>query len=293
MSIARPREDRLALAVLIMMGAFFCFTLIDSAAKWLVLAGLPALQVAFIRYAGHFVASLIFIAPREGWSAFHSNAPLIQTLRALALVVGTIFNFFALTYLPLTITTAIFFAAPLLVCLMSIPVLGETVGLRRLIAVLVGFMGVLIITQPWSVDFHPAMFFSLGALCAASTYFVLTRKVAGIDNNPTGQIYTSGIPTLGLLPFVISGWVWPEGLIGWSLTIAIGFTAALGHSMLTVAHLYGEASKLAPVVYVQILYATAISWLIFAQPPDRWTILGTIVIVASGLYIWMRERKRT
>ncbi len=290
LAAAHPREDRLHRAVVMSLAAFFCFTLIDTFAKLLV-ASLPALQVVFIRYAGHFAFSLAVFLPTEGTNLFRSHTPLLQVGRAALLLSGTTFNFIALETLPLTITTAIFFAAPVLVCLLSIPMLGEKVGIRRLLAVLTGFVGVLIIVQPGGTAFHPAMFYSLAALLSASLYFILTRLVAGRDNNPTGQIYTSGLPTLCLLPFVLSGWVWPTGW-EWGPTLLIGIFGGLGHSLLTVAHRYGEASVLAPIVYVQILYATAISWLVFAHVPGEETILGTAVIVASGLYIWLRERKK-
>lgn len=287
----RPREDRPGPAIAILCVAFLCFTLIDSAAKWLIAAGLPALQVVFIRYAGHFAMALVIFLPSEGADLFRSRAPGLQMMRAGLLMMGTLFNFIALTYLPLTITTAIFFAAPVVVSLLAIPLLGERIGLRRFLAILVGFGGVLIITAPWGVSFHWSLIAALGALVCASLYFVLTRMIAGIDDNPTGQLYTSVLPTLALLPFVLSSWIWPEGAINWAVTLAIGALGGLGHSLLTIGSRYAPASTLAPVVYVQILYATMISWLIFLQPPDGKTILGTAVIVVAGVYIWWRERR--
>lgn len=281
------------LALAIMAGAFFCFTMIDTSAKWLAAAGLPALQIAFIRYAGNFIASLLVFLPREGRSLFRSHMPLHQFGRAISLLTSTCCNFIALSYLPLTVTTAIFFAAPVLVCLLSIPLLGETVGLRRFIAILVGFSGVLIITQPWGAAFHWAMIFSLTALCANAFYFVLTRMIAGRDDNPTGQIITSGVPTLILAPVLLwTGWTWPSAPTDWLAFCAAGIFATVGHSLLTVGHRYAPASTLAPMVYVQIIYVSVISWAVFNQPPDLNTLLGTAVIVAAGLYIWLRERKR-
>ncbi|MSU88754.1 EamA family transporter [Rhodobacteraceae bacterium 2CG4] len=275
-----------------MAGAFFSFTLIDTSAKWLAAAGLPALQVAFVRYAGNFVASLLIFLPREGLSVLRPNAPGLQLGRALMLLGSTMLNFTALSYLPLTVTTAIFFASPVLVCLLSIPLLGETVGLRRFLAILVGFSGVLIITEPWGADFHWAMFLSLGALTCASMYFVLSRMIAGRDDNPTGQIVTSGVPTLLLSPVLFFGWAWPQGVADWLAFVAMGLFATLGHSLLTVGYRYAPASTLAPMVYIQIIYVSIISWAVFRQPPDANTIAGTAVIVGAGLYIWLRERKR-
>ncbi len=287
----RPREDRAGLAVAIVLIAFLCFTALDTGAKWLAALGLPALQLAFLRYAVNFALALAVFLPQEGPRVFVSNAPLIQISRALAIGGATCFNFLALQTLPLTVTTAIFFATPILVCLLSIPILGEQVGLRRLAAVATGFVGVLIIVQPGSTRFEPAMLYSLAALLSGSCYFILTRMIAGRDDNPTGQIYTSGLPMLALLPFVIGGWVWPTG-VQWLPALALGALGMLGHSLVTIGHRYAEASTLAPLVYSQAVYASVFSWLVFAQPPDGWTALGTSVIAASGFYIWLRERQR-
>lgn len=279
------------MAILIMLGAFFCFTMIDTSAKWLAGAGLSAIQIAFIRYGGHFIASLAIFLPGEGRHLFRSNVPGKQVIRALLLLFSTILNFTALSYLPITLTTAIFFATPIVVVLLAIPILGERIGLRRFIAVMVGFSGVLIITQPWGASFHWAMLCSLGALFCASSYFVMTRAIAGLDNNPTGQIFTSGIPTIALMPFALWHWQWPQAPIDWVIAGCIGLFATLGHSLLTVGHRYAQASTLAPMVYVQIIYVTTISWIVFHEPPDGKTIAGTAVIIGAGFYIWLRERQ--
>lgn len=288
---ARPRADRLGLALIIVMGAYACFTMIDSSAKWLGAAGLPALQIVFVRYMGGFLASLAIFVPMEGRQVFHSNAPGKQLLRAGFLLTSTMMNFIALKYLPLTVTTAIFFATPMVVPLLAIPFLGERIGLRRFLAICAGFGGVLIITQPWGASFHWAMLCSLGALLAVSSYLVMTRAIAGIDDNPTGQLMTNAIPALVIAPFALWTWVWPETPFDWVVVIAIGCFGTMGHSLLTVGYRYGEASSLAPVVYIQIIYVTIVSWAVFNEPPDLKTIAGTGVIVLAGLYIWLRERQ--
>lgn len=106
------------------------------------------MQVVFSRYVGAFLTALIFFIPRRGLGEFRSNRPWIQVLRALALLGSTVFNFLALRYLPITLTIAMFFAMPIVVTLLSIPILDERVGLRRFLAVLTGFIGVLVIVQP-------------------------------------------------------------------------------------------------------------------------------------------------
>ncbi|MEL6265129.1 MAG: DMT family transporter, partial [Pseudomonadota bacterium] len=158
-----PREDRTGPGLAIMALAVVCFTMIDTTAKWLILAGLPALQVVFVRYAGHFLLALAMYLPREGWSAFRSASPGKQALRSLFLAGSTMLNFTALQFLPITVTTTIMFAGPIVVTLLAIPMLGERVGIHRISAVCVGFLGVLVVMQPWGVAFEPAMFLSVAA----------------------------------------------------------------------------------------------------------------------------------
>lgn len=292
MVAASPREDRPTAAVLIMASAIFLFTLIDTSAKWLIMAGLPAMQVVFSRYVGAFLTALIFFIPRRGLGEFRSNRPWIQVLRALALLGSTVFNFLALRYLPITLTIAMFFAMPIVVTLLSIPILGERVGLRRFLAVLTGFIGVLVIVQPWGAQFHWAVFLSIGALFSASTYFVLTRLLAGIDNNSTSQLWTNGLATLALAPIALQNAVWPENTLNMLVFLFIGFLAGVGHILATLAFRFAQASVLAPVTYVQVIYGTAAGYLVFNMLPTIWTAIGTAIIIASGVYIWQRERVR-
>ncbi|MDU8927059.1 DMT family transporter [Alisedimentitalea sp. MJ-SS2] len=287
---ASPREDRPGAAVLIMASAVFLFTLIDTSAKWLIMAGVPALQVVFSRYAGALLTALVFFLPRGGMGEFRSNRPWIQLTRAMALLGSTVFNFLALSYLPITLTIAMFFAIPIVTTLLSIPVLGEKVGLRRFLAVVSGFVGVLVIVQPWGAEFHWAIFFSIGALLSASIYFVLTRLLAGTDNNSTSQLWTNGVATLALVPFTFGDFVWPEAGVAMFLFLFIGFLGGVSHILATLAYRFAPASTVAPVVYVQVIYATAVGYLVFNNLPTIWTALGTAIIIVSGVYIWLRER---
>lgn len=271
------------------------FTLIDSSAKWLALVGFLPLQVTFVRYLGHFLTSLAFFLPKEGTSIFFSERPLIQSLRAIILMVGTFFNFLALNYLPLNVTIAIFFASPLVVTVLSIPILREKVQIRQIIAVCFGFGGVLIIIQPDEIGFQYEMFYSLIALLCASMYFILTRLVAKNDRNSTSQIYSSFVPTVILFPFIIDNWIWPNNWMNFLIMFVMGLSATLGHSFTTIAHKFAKASSLAPVIYVQLVFMTALSWLIFEDLPSSNNILGTLIIILTGLYVLKlakNERKK-
>jgi drug/metabolite transporter (DMT)-like permease len=290
-AVAAP--DRPLFGIGLILTAFLCFTAIDTSAKWLVLAGLPSGQVAFVRYAVHLAAALALFLPGHGAGLFRSARPRLQLFRGAMLLGSTLFNFVAVRYLPLTVTSAIFFTMPLLVCALSIPLLGERVGPRRWAAIVVGFGGVLIVTRPWAGDTHWAVLFSLAAALCASLYSLSTRGVAGSDSPATSQTLAALVGTLGAAPLALGGWVWPEAPPGWTAFALIGLFGFVGHQLLTVAHAHAPASTLAPFVYTQIVYMTASSWLVFDQPPDRWTLVGAGIVVASGLYVWLRERALT
>ena len=287
-----PREDRPTTAVLLMASAILLFTLIDTSAKWLILAGLPAMQVVFSRYVGAFLTTLIFFIPRHGLGEFRSNRPWIQGLRAVALLGATIFTFLALRYLPITLTIALVFAMPMVVTLLSIPILGERGGLRRFLAVLTGFIGVLVIVQPWGAQFHWAVFLSIGALFSGSMYFVLTRLLAGVDNNSTSQLWTNGLATIALTPIALQSTVWPDSTLVFLVFLFIGFLGGVSHILATLAFRFAKASVLAPVTYIQVIYATAAGYFVFGTLPTIWTAIGTVIIIASGVYIWQRDRIR-
>ncbi|MEQ9240199.1 DMT family transporter [Roseovarius indicus] len=292
MSAPKPREDRTAAGVLTMLCAVVFFTCIDSSAKWLSLAGMPVLQIVFARYFGHFVYATLIYMPQEGLSAFRSRAPFKQLLRSTFLFGSTVCNFFALQSLPITVTTTIMFAGPIVVTLLAIPILGEKVGLRRIAAVCTGFVGVLVVMQPWGAEFHPAMMYSLAALVIASMYFIMTRMLAGVETNATQQVWSAGLASVVLAPFAASVWVWPEGGTEWLVMFLIGGFGMTGHILVTIAHRWADASILAPMVYSQIFLAAIAGIVVFATWPTVWTLGGGLIIIGSGLYIWHRERQK-
>jgi drug/metabolite transporter (DMT)-like permease len=132
---------------------------------------------------------------------------------------------------------------------------------------------------------------SLAAATSNSFYFLLTRRLAGIDPAPTQQFFASAVPSACLAPFAFGQWVWPNDVGIWGLFVLIGGAGMIGHQAITVAHRFAPASVLAPFNYVLILYLTAASWFIFNQPPDHWILIGAAVVVGSGLYIWLRDAR--
>lgn len=289
---ARAVEDRPLVGILLILAAHFFFSMIDAGVKWLALAGLPALQLAFMRYFGHFLLSTgILAASGQGWEAARCDRPFLVVLRGALLMGSTVFNFFALNYLPLTLTSTILFLAPLIVCALSQPLLGERVGPFRWSAILLGFGGILIAVQPFGAEFHPAVILSLCATTCFAFYNILTRKLSGVVSADTMQFYTGVVGAGVLLPFAAWEWVNPAGWLGWTVLVGVGFVAWAGHQFLTVAYRMATASVLMPFGYSFMLYLTLWSWLVFAHIPERHVVIGAVVIAISGLIIWAREAR--
>ena len=276
-----------------MLLAVMLFTGIDTSAKWLSIAGLPVIEIVFLRYFGHFILATGYYLPTSGPAIFVSNAPRIQLLRSTFLCLSTVSNFWALKYLPITVTTTIAFAGPIATTLLAIPILGERVGIHRIVAVCCGFFGVLLVIQPWNAAFHPAMILSLFNLVIVSGYFITTRMIAGVERNATQQVWSSGFASLVLAPFALAHWVWPDSTTQWMVIVAMGAFGATGHISATAAHRRADASILAPVFYTQVFSATLVGIFIFDTWPTWWTLAGGAVIIGSGAYIWQRTRRKS
>lgn len=288
---ARLVEDRPQLGIVMMLGAWLFFSMVDTSAKWLVLGGVPALQLVFMRYVGHFAISLALIA-RGGITAdrFRTGHPWQVISRASLLVVATLFNFVALNYLPLAVTSAILFSSPVIVCFLSVFVLGERVGPWRWAAIALGFAGVLVVIRPFGVGFHPAMLLLVFNAFSLALYSIMTRRLAGVVATETMQFYMGALGTAVMLPFAVWTWQTPDSALVWSLLIGLGVTGWAGHQLLTNAHRFGTANTLMPYTYSFMIYLSVWGYLVFGDVPDLWTVIGALIIVASGLTIWKRER---
>ena len=275
-----------------MLLAALLSTGLAASAKWLLTdAKLPQFQVVFARYAVHLVIAFLVFVPRQGATVFHSHAPMTLILRSTFLIIGTVLNFLALKHLPLTLTTMIMFLGPILITILAVPLLGEKVGINRLVAVIVGFVGVLVIVQPGSSDFQIEVLYSLGAVLAAALYYLMTRALAGVDSNASIQLWSSGLGALAFLPLSLMDWVWPNSLATLLVIATMGACGALAHFATTAAHQSAPASSLAPFLYAQILTATALGYVFFDERLSADMLIGCALIVVSGLVIWWRERR--
>ncbi len=294
MSAARDAgtaDGRRAVGMLLLVGAVGCFACLDATAKWVNQTTDPMLTV-IARYLGSFLLTLLLCNPLTRAGLPRTRSFALQCARALCLVVATVSSFFAFRHLPLTQATSIVFVAPLLVALAAGPLLGEWPGPRRLGAVAVGFVGVLVVTRPWSGRIEPAVLLAVLTACANALYAVLTRLLAKRDRPLTTLFYSGLIGCAVVLPALpwVQGGAPPAPV--WLAFAALGSFGAVGHFLLILAHARAPAATLAPFFYAQLLGATLLGWLVFGEVPSRWTALGGSIIAVSGLYLLYREQVR-
>ena len=205
---------------------------------------------------------------------------------------ATLCAFSALRFLPLTEFTSITFSSPLVVALIAGPLLGESIGVRRLAAVLIGFVGVLVVTRPGSHGVHAAVLLAGVTACANAFYSVLTRLVAEHDSPETTLVYTGLVGSLFMVPIAPFVWTTPTSAPVWLAMVGVAGSGALGHWLLILAHKRAPASIVAPFFYAQLLWATLLGWVLFGEVPDRWTLIGGAIVMGSGLYLLSHERAK-
>ena len=263
------------------------FSIMDAISKFAAL-GYPVGQIMFVRYVFQFAVLAVAFRHYRMREIVTSRRPFLQIGRALGNVVSTYMFIFALVYVPLADATAIGFVAPLLVTALSVPLLGEKVGVRRWSAVVIGFLGALVILRPGLGVMHWSSFLLLGSAFIYATYQIATRVLSVHDKPITTLFYTSTVGLTAsafLAPF---GWQ-PMPLTMWGLLAIQGAIAATAHFLLIKAFEYAPVSTLAPFSYLQIIGTTALGFVLFAEFPDRWTIVGASIIVGSGMYVIYRE----
>jgi len=269
-------------------GTAVCYSFLDVTGKWLVLA-LPVLQVVWLRFLVHALLGVCVLLPVHGVRLFRVHHLRLQLLRGGMLATMTGLNFWALQYLQLDVTGAIQFSVPILVALASAQWLGERLDRRRWLAILTGFGGVLLIVQPGSQAFHPAMLLSIGNALLYAGFNILTRHLAATELPAATQLLSAIIATLLLTPFGIATWQTPQNGLTWVLVLSLGVFGGAGHFLAAQAHRYASAAVLSPFMYQQILYFALGGWLVFGHVPSALVAAGVALIVGSGLYLLLRE----
>ena len=277
--------------ILLMCAGVSLFPFMNAAVK-LLDANYPVAQIVWARFTGHLIFMLAVFMPRYGWVLLLPKRPAVQVARSALMLVSNLVFVMAIGRVPLATASAIGFTAPLIVTALSVPLLGESVGWRRWSAVVVGFAGALMVMRPGSGFRDPAVLLLLLSALAYALYQIATRWVSRHDDAATGIIFAALLGSLAMsfvLPFVF---VPPRTLWDGVLFACLGLFGGIGHYLIIRAFQLGPAAVMAPLGYVELVGTTVLGYLIFGNFPDLWTWAGAGVIIASGLYIASRERRR-
>jgi drug/metabolite transporter (DMT)-like permease len=274
---------------LLMLGAAALLPLMDGVAKFLS-ESYPLSQVVWARYFFHLLTMLPLLVWRYGAASLWPRRPGVQLLRGALLLLATGLFFTAISRMPLATALSLFFVSPLVVTALAPLLLGERVGLPRWLAVLIGFVGVWIVMRPGTGVFQLSGLFAVAAGTVHGLYLLVTRKLSGSAPPLVTLAYTALVGAVGMTIVAPLDWTGPTP-VGWSLMVLMGLLAATGHLMVIRAFDFAPASLLAPAGYFEIVMATLIGLVVFGDFPDGWTWVGVGVIVASGVFISVREQR--
>ncbi len=275
-----------------MLGAMTVLPFLDVCAKYLGNMGVPVIEIVWARMMFGSLITLPLAVAIAGPRGAIPDRPIYHSFRAAFLLAATGLFFWALRYQSIADTLAIFFVQPLVVTILSPLVLGEQVGLRRWIAVVIGFFGTLIIIRPGFSEVGLGAILALGSGSSLAIYMLMTRKLSGSAHAMVTTFQTSLMGAIIASLMVYAHWQWPTPL-QWGLFGLLAAIAAGGHFLIVKAYDYSEASLLAPLAYTEIIVATLAGWFFFGDFPDRWTFVGVAILIGCAIYISLTERARS
>lgn len=281
--------------IALMIAGIFVVSVMDALIKWLT-ASYPSIQIVMLRSLFGLIPLMAIVYFWGGIAALRTSQPGIQLLRA-GFGAGAMVGFFhALSVLGLAETVTLAFSSPLFVTLLSMPVLGERVGLRRLSATIAGFIGVVIVVRPGTEIFKfDALIPIAASFCFAMT-MVLARRLSSTDTSVSMTFYT----TLAGLAVGVAGTFWVAGISSgwttplpadWWLFLLLGLLGGVGQFLVTSSFRYGEATVVAPFEYTALIWAALFGLAFWNEVPDGMTLFGGTIVIGAGLYIGFRETR--
>ena len=287
---SNPPNDRAHLiGIALMVSAMLIIPFLDAIAKDLS-TRYSVTQITWARYFFHFALLLPIVLLKFGPRALLPKSPGLQLVRSTFLMCATFFYFSAISLIPLADALALVFISPFVVTVLSALILKEAVGPRRWGAVIVGLLGALVIVRPGFVDGNLGTLFAMGAAITYACYLISTRKLAHTAPPMVTLTFSALVGAVVFSALVPTVWIPPTGT-DFFWMILLGVVAALGHYLIIKAFDYAEASLLAPYGYTEIIMTCLLGYLVFGDLPDGFTWLGMGIIVASGIYISVRERR--
>ena len=277
--------------------AFICLSgltspLMNGVAK-LLGENYSSLQVSWARAFGHIVFMLAVFVPRFGLRMLRTRRLGKHLVRSACLFISNLAYFFAIGFIPIAKAASINMIGPLIVAVLVWPMLRERTSLGRVLAVIAGFLGVLVIIRPGSEVFHWAALVIVFSALMNGLYQIFTREIADTEAAETSAIYSSVVGAFGMLVVLPFVWRTPSSLAHVALFCALGVLGAIGHYFIALSLRFAPANIVTPFQYVQMLGSVLVGYLLFGDLPDALTWLGVGIVIASGLYIgWTQTRRR-
>jgi drug/metabolite transporter (DMT)-like permease len=275
--------------VALMIAAVGVFALLDATGKYLS-QSYPVPGIVWARYAVNLGLLLGWFAARGKLRRMRTARLGVQALRGLMLGSATLLYLTALSQMPMADAAAIGFVMPLVAAVLAVPMLNERLDGPRLLAVLAGLGGALVIVRPGFSVFTLYALLPLGMAVCNALYQILTRKLAGVEHPLTSLFWGALIGTLLYTPFLPSSGALPETRLDWVLFGLMGVFGLVGHLLLIRAYDFANASLLIPMHYSQLVWVILLGYLVFDDFPDGWSLVGMAIIVISGLYLVNRQR---
>ena len=274
-------------AIILNLSAWAVLPFMDTIAKYLS-SELSFFQITWARYFFTVFFTLPFMFFFFKKNLTWSENPKLQILRGLTLLFANICFFYSISIISMAKALTLAFVAPLITTALSPILLGEKVGVRRWTAVLIGFVGSLVVIRPGFLEFNLATIAALGTGCFYGIYLVITRKLHSTDS-PLLTLLITGVVGAVIASFLVP-FVWiNQTPVQWSWLALMGIFACLGHILLIYSLKYADASKLAPFGYFEIVTNIILGYYFFSDFPDNFTFLGLFIIILSGVYIYYRE----
>jgi drug/metabolite transporter (DMT)-like permease len=286
-------------AILFVLGSSASFAAASGLVK-VAAPEIPTVELMLFRSFVAFLCLIPLIVRGGGWSVLHTRRPLSHAMRSAAGLGGMFGTFYGLAHLPIAAVTALGFAMPIVLAMLSVPMLQERLTPARMVSIVAGLLGVLLVVRPWRAP-ETALTDSAGGLPLFETGVVLAGVAAWAlamasirrmgqsgERNVTIVVLFSLCCTLATLVLTVPVWVTPR-LALWPVLIGIGAISAGAQLLMTEGYRSGEASMLAPFEYSAIFYTVLLGWTVWGEVPGAWEAAGMAVLVISGLFTWWRE----
>jgi drug/metabolite transporter (DMT)-like permease len=270
-----------------------CFSVLDTTTKWLSLS-VPIMMAMFFRYLFQAIATTVAVLPRRGARLWQTRQLRLHVLRGVLLLTISVLSFLSLRHMPVGEFTAIVLITPLVVTLLAARMLSEQVSTLRLVLVVGGFVGTLIIVRPGGQSFSWALLLPLGVVLANTAFQLLTSRMTRTEDSTTMHFYTGWVGA-GVSALVLP-WVWVT-ITDWQLWLGMlvaGCMGTLGHFFLILGYKRAPAATLMPYMYLQIGFAMVAGWVMFDHLPDHWSLIGMVLIAvcgAAGALLTAHERR--